>query len=319
MVMRATGISVSDGKSKPVEIYRYVHHERFSLPRLQRCGKDRTQTLGSEKRKLASYRLVWPGEGYTEDLIPAAELPWISGRHPDHTLSIWARDHEAQRNPDEWPQWLRYHAAVNHDVVKKTISKIHVGPLPHKVVQAVLKTEFAISEDYLSTIEHLQWLATSMHHDPDLNRPFDTMIRDSLYRITAEIVRQFFFMLGDCIWDEGASKWMKNEFRYQWDLLAGYLWWYGRAGIGIVPVLAGADDRGMALDEAPTPAPHAVPLWDELFKEKRESTLRLRPAISRLMFEYCAWMLERTPVDKDGRVLKRAASKKRSFVIDNPS
>lgn len=352
MLLRGTGVFSGPNKKNMRERLMYWPWIRFRLPEL-RGDPDEwdprryKHQFGGEREDLTAYRVAWPGHTRTgDDEVQLAELPWEieperlkdgSGARESLSIELWSCQGSTgkteaewlgkpQLDPMKWPQWMQYHVAVNWDRYKKLLSKkvtaVPVGRIPHDVVQAVVTVPLAINAHYKATIDHLRWLAESLERDPHLQRAgFDTAIGDNLHNLTAESVRQFFYMIGDCIWDEGAKKWHRGELKYYWHMLAGYLWWTGRTGSGIVANMAG-------VQICPEPKPENVTeeqIWKAVLSDAGSEGRRifkgsLRDQISNLLLEWpyvdrndaC---VPNSKYSKDITIVKRS---RRRFTVNNP-
>ena len=232
------------------------------------------------------YRLEWPGElpeGHGPkaghwDMIPASILGnlkgfehmkrWAKEPAPDGTFYSLAMilKENGDTLPEELPLEIAYHLAVNKDFYypepkletnRPTIAELEeilkgtvrhpVAGLPAERVAQVLDARFALDQHALDTLAHLKWQAESWFHNPHITG-FDTMIREGLYKICWTIVQRYFWLLGDYIYDSEKKYWQKAEWKYHWWQMAGYLFWTGRTGGGVIDKLAGmpsTEDRSV--------------------------------------------------------------------------
>lgn len=342
MLLEPSGLVVN-GRER----HEYPIHAKFRLPDLWRLDDYRSSKAEKSeiKRKVGDeveihklYRVHWPGEiqslgkRHLDHTTWPIDLPWIGGwneRDTEETMTIveWANSKlncKPDLDPTHWPAWLAYHVAVNWTHYSKTIGKkvpsVPIGAIPHDVVQAVFNVHIAIREcsSYLQTIEHLGWLADAFRRDPLLSDgSYDTVVRDRLYGLVIEAVQEYFYMIGDCICDE-SGKFARSDLKYQWDVLAGYIWWTGRTGLGLVPEHAGLHfSSGMDGPIGIHPDP-----WGALLKIDPKHPVR-RSHVHRAIIDghnkVVEYFHERSVRDADGRIPKKRISKSlRKFAIENP-
>lgn len=236
----------------------YVPHQHFKLPSLVDLERD---AEFQNDHKLSSFVLEWPGQAFKrrsspgntrgrrqrrlDDIIPRAVLEhWGDVVERDLPVATWLKRGPFPGTPDLWPECLQYHVAVNwYDYAERIeeLPEIPVCGLPHDVVQRVIGTQFAISPEYMSTIQYLAWLAVSLKDAPVLEGGFDSDIRDSLFEIVEVTIQKFFMMIGDCIFVPESRNWSRDKFKDCWPRLAAYLWWVGRTGGGMYARHAGID------------------------------------------------------------------------------
>ena len=208
------------------------------------------------------YRLRWPGQirrvGHDEER-PEFKLPariveqwptFVEGTvqkagYPIETVL------EKDWLPEEIPEVLAYHLAVNHDHYWDDLPvQYPVAGLPADAAQEVVGAFFAIDEQYHAALKYLKWLAEG-HRPHPLLTGFDTNIRERLLGIAEEAAYLYFYMLQDCLYDVEAKWYNRSPARHLWSYLATYLHWVGRSGTGTY----------MTLSKLNTPDVHAS-LWD---------------------------------------------------------
>lgn len=280
--------------------FEYRPFNKFELPRLQRMPRPARFENRDRTTEITRYRLVWPGQDYNlnrdppQDMLPEELIRWWAtgekwGKlrgHSGKSVTDWLKQGPFPGTPDTWAENLQYHLAVNWNHYAKFVDpmpEIPVCGLPHHIVQSILKTEFAINEQYESTIRYLDWLGTSMQENPMLDGRFDTDIRDSLGEISIVTIRKFFLMVGDCIYNEKTQRWARGGFKMHWAKLACYLWWVGRTGCGLYDHHAGISQSWGRTPTPNTPA-DVKRLWEIALDDKNHDHLdrkrALRDAVS---------------------------------------
>jgi hypothetical protein len=183
----------------------------------------------------AIFTLRWPGalrEGSQrqDDSLPAALVEaWpaktaatpVEGRYPLAALV-------AAGLPDELPEALAYHLAVNH----RTYGVLRpVAGLPAELVQRVLvQGRFDLDADYRGAAKYLAHVCESNWRHPLLT-DFDTEVRERFGQLSLEAARLYFYALSDRLVTADAEE-DADEAEHLWPQLATYLFWVGRTGMG---------------------------------------------------------------------------------------
>lgn len=233
----------------------YKPFEKYQLPELipdvDDKGEGRSVRLPHHEAPVVLYRLLWPGQC----LSGPASLPWEEVKTWPHaheglifvpsgpnTRGVRLRKMDGKHCllstlvrskvlPDEMPESLAYHFAVNRHAYPEVSIK-HVAGLPIARVKQILEARFALDKTYIAAIEYLRQLALA-HRDHPLLRDFDTIIRDYLGETCVLAVRNYFMLLGDCIYNEEEKAFARGPDRDWWDRMACYLHWVGRTGRGL--------------------------------------------------------------------------------------
>ena len=254
------------------------------------------------------YKLEWPGalrDGEAPkadhwDMIPASILGNLPGfEHvrqyakvppPDGTrysLAMLIKENEDQL-PTELPPSMAYHLAVNRafyypeankgktdkkatftelEAILKGSVRHPVAGLPADRVAQTLDARFALDSNALSTLSHLKWQAEAWRENPAMSG-FDTMIRDGLYKVCWTMVQTYFWLLGDYIYDFDKKYWERSDWKYHWWQMAGYMFWIGRTGAGVVDKLAGmGHDRLTSVERFEKECPDIVRRMSEWQEE----------------------------------------------------
>lgn len=152
--------------------------------------------------------------------------------------------------PEVLPTPIAYHLAVNHHVYFPKAMKVQesfphpVGALNADRLEQVLHARFAMDPEAVATCQYLKWMAEG-HWDHPLFKGFDTMVREHLMDIAVTIVQMYFWMLQDYVYDHDSRYYAKDESKYHWAKLAGYLFWINRTGGGLTADHAGIEPMWM--------------------------------------------------------------------------
>lgn len=208
---------------------RYRPFNKYQLPEL-------TEEPGKN-----TFKLSWPGA--EEGGICYVHIPWVIARNWDSTptfggedlsLSDYINEQNSYNLPNDLPEVIAYHLAINH---KRYNVETSIAGLPHLWVRRVLDAEFTIEPEYLTALKYLKWLAESHIHHPLLTN-FDTNVRETLMGINEKAANLYFYLLGDCLYN-------KN---HTWHLVASYLHWVGRVGSGAYEIKSGLDRNEVSKD-----------------------------------------------------------------------
>jgi hypothetical protein len=133
------------------------------------------------------------------------------------------------------PPHLSYSLAINRGLY--TGGKVrfsHVG-LPPSAIDKILNTTFLMDRYYWAAARYLKHLSET-HWPHPLLTSFDTCIRDMLLSPTQEMVRSFFSLLQDCIYNPETRYHARygDGLKESWDTIAGYFFWTtGKTGLGL--------------------------------------------------------------------------------------
>lgn len=185
------------------------------------------------------WRLKWPGElgdeRAGEALVPAGVVErWPKYKPtPGEGQSHYSVRHILDNGwlPDEVPETIAYHVAVNHKALGFDAVPFAVCGLPAARVQQVIDARFAIDSEAHAALSYLKWAAES-HRRMPLFQPFDTSIREGLMTLAQEAVWLYFWLLSDYLYDAESRYWERDG-KWLWPRLATYLHWVGRTGMGL--------------------------------------------------------------------------------------
>lgn len=203
---------------------------------------------GEEMFRRDLYALDWPGAdtGKTSD-SDTDQVPfeicrhWINwkpfGEMDSSLVSLWHRG----VMPDEPPECVAYHIAVNHSDFPK--AAFPVAGLPYRRVRTVLDAEFALTAEQYACLQTLQWTAESYRHHPALQGAGDTMAREKMSELGYKAQELYFWLLGDCRYDSEQKFYYRGADKKWWAKMAHYLWLVGRVGTGTYAEISGVIEK----------------------------------------------------------------------------
>lgn len=256
---------------------RYAPMREYRLPEIVSIDEV-VRVNRDEPRSSELYYLKWPGMGVPHDdplscTIPAAvSNGWLSAaakpEQKDRSLRALLA---AGAVPCAAPIEVAYHVAVNACRIRYTedgkAAWLHddiplaVAGMPPEATRYVLDKVFALDGEHVAAARYLKWMAET-HRDHPLLRGFDTMIREELMDVSTRCAQLFFMLLGDCMWDRDQDYFSRDENRFSWGAMAGYLHFAGRVGNGRIPDQSGIDQWRRYPKRAFPGVLEALDAWD---------------------------------------------------------